>query len=96
MWEQAIQTALLAKNKLGFIDGSITEPMNKTTVEGKAWIMINSMITSWLMNMIDPRLHTGFAYVKSAKKLWENIHRRYLVPNVPKIHQLKAQIVSCK
>ena len=46
--------------------------------------------------MIDPKLHTSFAYVTSAKALWENIHKYYSVPNVPKIHQLKAQIVSCK
>ena len=24
LWEQAVQTALLAKNKIGFIDGTIT------------------------------------------------------------------------
>jgi len=46
--------------------------------------------------VIDPKLHTSFAYVTSAKALWENIHKYYSVPNVPKIHQLKAQIVSCK
>ena len=58
--------------------------------------MISSMVTSWITNAINPRLHTSFAHVKSAQILWENIHKRYSVPNVPKIHQLKAQIASCK
>jgi len=48
------------------------------------------------MNAKDPKLHTSFAYVRSTKVLWENIRKSYLVPNIPKIHQLKAQITSCK
>ena len=28
--------------------------------------------------------------------MWENIRNRYSVPTVPRIHQLKAQIASCK
>jgi len=96
LWEQAVPTALMAKNKLGFIDDSIAEPEDKSTVEGIAWIVVNSMVTSWIMNVIDPKLHTSFAYAKSVGALWENIHKRYSIPNVPKIHQLKAQIASCK
>jgi len=29
-------------------------------------------------------------------KLWENIKTRYVMPNIPKIHKLKAEITSCK
>jgi len=54
------------------------------------------MITSWIMNVIDPKLHVGVAYVDSAQTMWENIRKRYLVPNVPRIHHLKARIASCK
>ena len=35
-------------------------------------------------------------YADSAQAIWENIRKRYSVPNVPKIHNLKAQITSCK
>ena len=94
LWEQAVQTALIAKNKLSFIDGIITEPTDKKYPEAQAWAMVNSMITSWIMNMIDLRLHTSFAYVKSTQILWENIRKRYLVSNVRKIHQQKSQIAS--
>ena len=48
------------------------------------------------MNVIDPRLHSSLAYVDTAQKLWENIKKRYSVPNVPRIHHLKAEIASCK
>jgi len=56
----AVRTSLKSKNKLIFIDGSITKPDLKDgviTKEGKAWEMVNSMIVSWIVNVIDPKLH---------------------------------------
>ena len=58
--------------------------------------MVNSMIVSWIMNFIDPKLHKSVAYVDSTQKLWGNIQKRYAVPKIPKIHMLKAEIASCK
>jgi len=58
--------------------------------------MVNSMITSWIMNVIDPKLHPSMACVDTAQKMWENIWKRYSIPNIPRIHQLKAAIASCK
>jgi len=74
LWEQAIRTALRAKNKLAFIDGTLTKPILKddtTFAEAKAWKMINSMITSWIMNVIDPKLHPRVAYVDSIENVGE-------------------------
>ena len=99
MWEKAVITALIAKNKVAFIDGTLTKPemwKGSYSPEANAWIMVNSMITSWILNLIDPKLHASTAFVDSAQAIWENIQKRYLVPNVPKIHRLKAEIASCK
>jgi len=57
---------------------------------------VNSMIVSWIMNVIDPKLHKSVAYVDSAQKLWKNIQKRYAIPNILKIHKLKAEIASRK
>jgi len=57
---------------------------------------VNSMVTSWILNVIDPKLHASIVYTDSAQATWENIQKRYAVPNVPKIHQLKVEIASCK
>jgi len=61
-----------------------------------SWIMNNSMITSWIMNVIDPQLHASVAYANSTHKMWGNIKKQYSMPNVPRIHKLKAEIASCK
>jgi len=51
--------ALKAKNKLAFIDGSLTRPAVKEDeefFECHAWNMVNCMLCSWLLNVTDPKL----------------------------------------
>ena len=84
---------------MAFINVTITKPDTATgakPVEVNAWVIVNSMVTSWILNVIDPKLHASVAYTDSAQSIWENIQKRYAVPNVPKIHQFKAEIASFK
>ena len=84
---------------MAFIDGKIIKPVIKHGVysaEANAWEMVNSMVKSWIMNVIDPKLHPSVAYVDSAQRMWDNIRKRYSVPNVPRIHQLKVAIALSK
>ena len=58
--------------------------------------MVNSMICSWIINTIDPKLHTSIAYVETTAVMWENLRKRYAVANTPKIHQFTTNIAACK
>ena len=62
-----------SKNKLGFIDGTITKLESKgkeVTDEERAWEMANSMVISLIMNVIEPRLHKSGVDIDTAFKLW--------------------------
>ena len=54
------------------------------------------MICSWIINVIDPKLHPSIAYVETTTAMWENLHKRYAVPSTPKIQQLKTDIAASK
>ena len=57
---KVVRTIRKSKNKLGFIDGSISKPKVKDgeiSDEGRAWEMVNSMTVSRIMNVIDTKLH---------------------------------------
>ena len=60
MWEQAIQTTLIVKNKLGNINGTIIELAKGPKLSERKG-----------MNNGHGKLHTNFAYVKSAHILRE-------------------------
>ena len=98
LWQKVVRTALKSKNKLVFIEGTITKPTPKgeDLSEFNAWEMVNSMICSWIINVIDPKLHASVAYAETAYEMWQNLRKRYAVANTPKIHQLKTDLAACK
>lgn len=51
-WAKSMQRALSAKNKLGFIDGTLTltPTMMKSPLLVQAWTRCNNMVVSWILN----------------------------------------------
>ncbi|GJT70104.1 retrovirus-related pol polyprotein from transposon TNT 1-94 [Tanacetum coccineum] len=77
-WAMAMQTALQAKKKIGFIDGTIKEPATGSA-DVEYWWMINSMIVSWIFNTIEPTLHSQISYFELAKDLWDDLKQRFSI-----------------
>ena len=55
-WARAMKMASDTKNKLGFVDGSITESITTTPIQMQAWSRCNNMISSWILNSVSPFL----------------------------------------
>jgi len=99
LWERVLRTALKAKNKLRFIDGTLERPNEQEDeefTECHAWDMVNSMLCSWMLNIIDPKQRMSIAYSDTTKTMWDDLKKRYGLSNTPKIHQLKDNIANCK
>ena len=47
-WKRSMILSLSAKNKIGFVDGSIEKP-EPTSNEFKAWERCNDLVCSWLI-----------------------------------------------
>ncbi|XP_049366640.1 uncharacterized protein LOC125831505 [Solanum verrucosum] len=66
LWSRAMEIALLGRNKLGFIDGSVL----RTDIEGnlkKNWDRCNAVVISWLIW----RVSTVSTYFTKLKNLWD-------------------------
>jgi len=57
--------------------------------------MVNSVVCSWLLNVIERKLHPSVAYAEMAKAMWD-LQKLYGVAKLPKIYQLKASISECR
>ncbi|KAB5512675.1 hypothetical protein DKX38_029703 [Salix brachista] len=90
-WRRAMMNALRAKNKLGFVDGSLLKP-EEDIKEIQTWEKCNSMVISWIFNALAPELHDSVAYVDSAHEMWGELQERFSQENVPRIHELKREI----
>jgi len=85
LWGKAVRNLFMAKNKLGFIDGSISRRELKEGEEESieflltvnAWHTCNSMLMAWLLNVIKPSLHSSVGYAVTAKTMWDDLKERY-------------------
>ncbi|KAG5538687.1 hypothetical protein RHGRI_019298 [Rhododendron griersonianum] len=86
---------LNAKNKLGFIDGTITAPFAKNKPDDHAmWKRCNDMILSWILNSLTPDLADNVIYSTTTQEVWEDLRDRFSQSNVPRIFQIERDI-SC-
>jgi len=94
LWKKVVLTALTTKNKVTFIGGTTSKPEMKKearSTEANEWIIVNSMVTSWILNVKYLEPHASIAYADSPQTIWENIQKRYAMSIVPTIPSIKGR-----
>ncbi|KAF7835972.1 uncharacterized protein G2W53_010831 [Senna tora] len=93
-WSIAVRTAFEAKDKIGFIDGSIPSPEDAS--EHKKWKAIDSMIKSWIVNSISKEFSDTFVYCQTSKALWDVLEERFGTSNAPQMYHIQRQTSSLR
>ncbi|XP_042041420.1 uncharacterized protein LOC121786885 [Salvia splendens] len=75
-WSRSFIIALLAKNKLVFVDGSILRP-NGDDLLHQAWIRCNSMVVAWLRNSVSPQICSSIMFLDNAYEIWSDLKDRF-------------------
>ena len=91
-WSCAMIMALSAKNKIGFINGSIKHPGDASATESQHWNRCNDMVKSWLLNSISKEISLSVIYCKHASEIWANLKERLSQVNGPYIFQVEKEI----
>ncbi|KAK9715040.1 hypothetical protein RND81_06G138900 [Saponaria officinalis] len=78
-WKRDVYLALVAKNKEGFVDGSVKCP-GKTDQHYHQWIRCDLMVMKWILNSMSKPIKDTLVYNDSLveyfsklKRTWENI-----------------------
>ena len=85
--------ALTAKNKLSFVDGSITRPIEENLLFG-AWNHSSSMVISWILNSVTREIADSLLYIETAVDIWNDLHDRFHQSNGPWIFQIKKSLIA--
>ena len=81
-WKRCMLISISSKNKLGFIDGSISEP----TADDKfysSWKRCNDLMISWILFNLDPTIAKSMLYLQTAKDIWDDLEERYGYVSAP-------------
>ncbi|XP_019240928.1 PREDICTED: uncharacterized protein LOC109220913 [Nicotiana attenuata] len=90
-WRRAVLIALSAKNKLEFIDGTISE-LAPVSPSFKAWNRCNDMVISWFLNSLSTEIAESVLYSKTAKEIWEELEDRFGQSNGALLYQLQKEL----
>ena len=93
-WNRAITMALRAKNKLGFVNGSLPKPELESEIQ--SWERCNDLVSSWILNSVSPEIRPSILYAESAAQIWSDLYDPFSQSNAPKIYQLKQAISTLK
>lgn len=90
-WSRAMKMALIARNKQGFIDGTLPKPSPPST-DLQKWIRNDHVVLSWIINSIDKTLVESFIFIDTAFELWKEIKERYGQSNLPQLFDLHRSL----
>ena len=93
-WALSVRKSLIAKNKLGFIDGSLTlsSPIIDSPTEIQARIRADNMVGTWIINSVSLRLQASIVYRETTLEIWNDLRDTFYHKNGPKIFNLPKQI----
>lgn len=92
-WKRSIMLSLSAKNKLGFIDGTVVKP-DIGTVEYKAWERCNDLVCSWLLNNLDESISRSVLFFKTAREIWLDLEERFGYASMTQIFSIEQQLAD--
>jgi len=65
LWSRAVKLALLGRNKLGFIDGSVKGAQFSGDL-AKLWDRCNAIVVSWPMSNVSKDLLSGVLFCSNS------------------------------
>ncbi|XP_062118808.1 uncharacterized protein LOC133832488 [Humulus lupulus] len=93
-WSRAMQLAILVKNKLGFLDGSIPKPFPTDHNMYNAWIRKNNIMISLILNSVSKEISSSILYDETAAAIWTDLKVRFHQRNGPHIYNLRKGLMN--
>ncbi|KAI5332620.1 hypothetical protein L3X38_022749 [Prunus dulcis] len=92
-WSRSMRLNLSAKNKIGFVDGSVKAPAS-TDAKHSIWQRCNDMVLSWILNSVHPDIAGSVIYAETAAEVWNDLKERFSQGNDSRIYQIQQEIVE--
>lgn len=94
-WARGMKMALLSKNKMKFVDGSLPPPLS-TDKLFSAWERCNNLVQGWLTKSLSPSIAKSILWFDSAAEIWSDLKSRYAQADIFRIADLQEEIYSLK
>ncbi|GJR46947.1 uncharacterized mitochondrial protein-like protein [Tanacetum coccineum] len=87
-WVQEMENFLFAKNKMGFINGTIKRP-EAGDAKQMAWMRCDAMIKGWLTTAMEKEIRGSVKYATSASEIWKDLQEWFRKESASRAYELK-------
>ena len=95
LWRSSMSRGLKARNKLGFVDGSITLENTEKTKASK-WERVNAVVCNCILGSISETIYASNVYSDKAKDIWDELFETYNKADGSVIFNIHQQINTLK
>nr|GMC93997.1 uncharacterized protein LOC109168309 [Ipomoea batatas] len=90
-WARAMEMALLSKNKLGFVDGTVAMP-DVNDIKFPYWKRCNNMVSAWITRSLLPEIAQTVLWAGTAERIWKTLKSRFSEADIFRVSNLHAEI----
>ncbi|XP_019175879.1 PREDICTED: uncharacterized protein LOC109171267 [Ipomoea nil] len=90
-WARAMEMALLSKNKLGFVDGTVVTP-DVNDVRFPYWRRYNNVVATWIMRSLSPEIAQTVLWVGTTERIWKTLKSRFSEADIFRVSDLHAEM----
>nr|GMD52674.1 uncharacterized protein LOC109178736 [Ipomoea batatas] len=89
-WARAMSMALSCKNKIAFVNGTITKPSTDNLERYLAWERCNNHVCSWIVRTLTPTIGQSVLWIDTAYGIWNDLKRRFSKQDLFRIAEIKS------
>ncbi|KAH9614916.1 hypothetical protein KSS87_023646 [Heliosperma pusillum] len=92
-WKRGMEITLSARNKLGFVNGSIPKPaISHATYD--LWKQCNDIVFTWILNSLSSDIAQSVLYSNTAQIAWEELENRFGQSNGAQLYGIQKKLVD--
>ncbi|XP_044480289.1 uncharacterized protein LOC123207101 [Mangifera indica] len=93
-WARDFRRALIVKDKIGFIDGTILIPSKPNLM--CFWTRCNTLVRAWISNSVFVEVAAGLPPTEDAGELWAYIKDMYDTLDLTKIYTIRQNLAGIR
>lgn len=90
-WKRSMLLTLSAKNKLGFVNGTITKP-DATSSNLVAWERCNDLVISWILFNLDESIAKSVLFLNSAREIWKDLEDMFGFASITQVYTFEQKL----
>lgn len=94
-WSRSIEINLASKCTLGFVNGTVSKPLDDAT-KAEMWEACNSMVIAWITGNVSPTVRQSIMFMNDASEMWKNLEKWFTLTNGSRKYKLSNDLYEVR